>query len=284
MKTTHLKLSISKITFSTVLFFLVFLSSCSENNETITDDSALIEKIDNATKTKISESNLPVATETAFSDELADSYITSVEIAPNLGYKVAVATDNEERAEATADVYFTLQGKQLQDRREKAKRRRHKCFTFVLPLTLFMPDNTNITLKEKEDWVLVRQWYKDNRPSKGRPELVFPLDIELEDGTIETLLDVDELKEVKKACKDAKDKRKCFKLVLPVSFTMPDATVIDVLLREDFKLVREWHIANPDIKEKGSLNFPLDIEYKDGTIVTINDVTEFRVAKQDCKN
>lgn len=289
MKTTNLKTSISKlpfstITFTTVLLFFVLLSSCSDTNEIETDDTALIEKIESASKTNISENQLPLATEIAFSGDLADSYIASVELASGLGYKVSIETDNAEREEATADVYFSLQGKQLLDRREKAKKRRHKCFKFALPLTLFMPDNTTITLNEKEDWVLVRQWYKDNSTSKERPQLVFPLNIELEDGTVQTLLDIDELIAVKKACKEAKDKRKCFKLVLPISFTMPDASIINVTERVEFKLVREWHIANPDIKEKGVLNFPLDIEYKDGTIVTINDATELRTAKQDCKN
>ena len=226
---------------------------------------------------------MPSATQNALNGDLADSYVQNVQLASGLGFKVSLKTDNESRAESSSDVFFSEQGRQLNDNREKAKKRRHKCFQFVFPVDFIMPDDSSITLTEKADWVLIREWYTANPDVKERPELVFPVDVTLEDGTVQTLIDRDELKEIKDSCKKGKDKRKCFKLVLPVSFTMPDATVINVAERADFKLLREWHKANPTIKEKGSLNYPVDIMYRDATTATINDATEMRTAKQGWK-
>jgi uncharacterized membrane protein YfhO len=273
---------------SSVLFFTItalLFTSCSESDtsETIADDATLITQIESARTVVVDASSLPSTTAAAFNGDLSDSFVESAELATGLGYKVSIFSDNEEREEAQTTVFFTVEGRQLTDTREKSKKRRHKCVRFVFPVTFFMPDNSTITLTEKADWVLIREWYEANIDATERPELVFPLDITLEDGTIETLLNIDELKEVKKSCRADKDKRKCFKLVLPVSFTMPDATVITVNERADFKLIREWHIANPDVTEKRILNYPVDIMYKDGTTATVNDATEILAAKEVCK-
>ena len=59
-----------------------------------------------------------------------------------------------------------------------------------------MPDNSTITLDSKEDWDLVKQWYRANPDANERPELVFPLDIVLKDDIVQTLLNIDELKKI----------------------------------------------------------------------------------------
>ena len=292
-----MKISISRerILKSSILFFSItafilstlVLTSCSDTEtaeETAIEDATLIEKIESATKVTISVDNLPVATETAFRFALADSFAESAELASGLGYKVVLGTDDASKEEATSEVYFSLQGKQLADTDQKRQRRRHhRCFDFVYPIDFIMADNTSITLTSKNDWGLIKAWYKENTDVTERPELVFPVDVTLEDGTVQTLIDTDELRAVKDSCKKGKDKRKCFKLLLPVSFTMEDATVIEVTERADFKLLREWRKANPDATVKPALNFPVDVEYKDGTTGTINDQTEFDAAKDACK-
>jgi hypothetical protein len=291
MKTTNLKESIFK---SSILFFtitafilsaLVFTScSDSESVEDLDiDSSVLIDKIENASKVSVASASLPSATETAFSGDLADSYVTSAQLASGLGYKVEITTDNASREEAKSDVYFSLSGKQLADTNHKRNKKRNKCFEFVYPVDFIMADDTSITLTSKDDWSLIRAWYDANPDTTERPELIYPVDVTLEDGTIQTLIDSTELAAVKDSCRKGKDKRKCFKLVLPVSFTMEDASVIDVAERADFKLLREWRKANPDATVKPALNFPVDVIYKDDTTATINDQTEFDEAKAACK-
>jgi hypothetical protein len=280
LKSSVLFLSISAFILSAFLF-----TSCSdsESSELTIDDTSLIANIESAAKTTVEISSLPAATQNALNGDLADSFIQNVQLAPGLGYQVALTSDDESLEEADSDVFFSKEGRKLEDKREKAKKRRKQCFQFVFPVDFIMPDNSSITLESKEDWTLIRQWYKDNDGVKERPELVFPVDVTLEDGIVQTLIDREELKTIKDSCKKGKDKRKCFKLVLPVTFTMPDATEITVTERAEFKLVREWHKANPDVKRKGVLNFPLDIIYKDETTATINNARELFAAKTDCK-
>lgn len=281
-----LKSSILFFTITAFILSALVLTSCSDSEtaaETAIEDATLIEKIESATKVEVAIANLPVATETAFKSDLADSFAESVEFASGLGYKVVLGTDDASKEEATSEVYFSLKGKQLADTDSKRQRRRHhKCFDFVFPIDFMMADGTSITLTSKDDWSLIRTWYEENADVTERPELVFPVDVTIEDGTIQTLIDADELSAVKDSCKKGKDKRKCFKLILPVSFTMEDATVIDVTERADFKLLREWRKANPDATVKPALNFPVDVEYKDGTTATLNDQTEFDAAKDAC--
>lgn len=291
MRTTISKESIlkSRILFFTIPAFILsvlLFTSCSESNDGISgleDDTALIEKIESASKTAIDAASLPSVTLSVLNGDLADTYIESVQLAEGLGFKVAVISDNVAFETAGSDVYFSLEGKQLEDKRVK-RRRRNKCFEFVFPIVLLMPDDSSITLNSKQDWSLKKDWYKANPDIKERPELIFPVDITLEDGTIQTLIDIDDLRAVKDSCKKGKDKRKCFRLVLPVSFTMEDASVIEVTKRADFKLLREWKKANPDATVKPALNFPVEIKFRDQTTATIADLTAYVAAKETCGN
>lgn len=280
-------LSKSSILFFTITAFILSalsFTSCSDASDLSSDDTALIEKIENAAKTTIDITSLPSLTDRAFKEDLLDSYMISAQLAAGLGYKVAIATDNISREEEKSDVYFSLEGKQLVDKNKVRGKKRHKCFKFSFPITFFMPDNSTITLDSKEDWGLVKQWYRANPDANERPKLIFPVDIVLKDGVVQTLLNIDELQDVKRACKENKDKRKCFRLVLPVSFTMPDASVIAVNEKADFELIKEWYIDNPTVEEKGVLNFPVDIMYKDETTATINNADEMLAARVACQD
>lgn len=290
MRTSIPKQSIfkpSKVLYTIIGFFfsVLVLTSCSDSdgmNGLEIDGTALIEKIESATRVSVASTSLPSATETALRGDFADSYIIEVELAKDLGYKVLLETDNESRVEAKSEVYFSTKGKLLKDLKEKRIRKRYKCFQFVFPVDFIMPDTTSITLNSKDEWNMIKDWYVANKGVKKRPELVFPVNVTIEDGTLQTLIDRGDLSRMKDSCKKGKDKRKCFKLILPVRYTMQDGTIIEVKERADFKLLRAWHKANPTVKEKGVLNFPIDIEYKDGTSATINDQKAFEVAKDAC--
>ena len=289
MKTTISKDNIlkSSILFFTITAFILsalLFTSCSDSEGVeVTDDTTLIEKIESAAKTTVEEASLPSATTSVLNGDLADSFVSKVQLATDLGFQVSIVSDNEAFEEAKSDVFFSTEGRQLNDTNAR-RRGRSKCFEFVYPIVLIMPDDSSITLNSKEDWSLKKDWYEANPDAIERPELVFPVEVTLEDGTSQTLIDSDELKTVKNSCKRGKDKRKCFKLVLPVSFTMEDASVITVTEKADFKLLREWKKANPDSTVKPALNFPVDIQYRDETTATINDETEYEAAKESCSN
>lgn len=285
MKTSIKKLTnpnIMKSLFALALTVLMF-SSCSEESVSSSDDASLIAEIESASRISVSAVDLPAATTSSFRGELADTFVNEVQLAANLGYKVTVGTDDVSRMESTSDIFFSIQGRQLNDTDERRARRRNRCFEFVFPIDFIMPDDTSITLESRADWVLIKQWYDENDDVDERPTLVFPVSITLkEDGSVQTLIDVDELNELKQNCRMDRDKRKCFQLVLPVTFTMPDASEIIVNTRADFKLVRQWHKDNPDATTRASLNFPVEIIYRDGTTATVNDATEYEAAKDNC--
>lgn len=277
---------LSSLVFATFITSASLFTSCSEDasiNGLSIDDAALIEKIESASKLNVDASTLPTAAKVVFTQDLADSFVETVQFASGLGFKVAVFTDNESKLEAKSDVYFSTEGKQLNDTNEKRILKRQKCFEFVFPVDFIMPDDTSITLESKDDWILIREWFQANPGTKERPELVFPVDITLEDGTVVTLVDRDDLKAIKDACKENRDKRKCFEFDFPVTFTMADATEITITERADFKLIREWHKANPTIKEKGMINFPVTIIYRDGTTEEITDEAALIAAKVSCR-
>jgi len=289
MKTTIskgniIKQSILFLTSSVLILTALLFTACSDAEGLAgTDDTALIAKIESASKTTVSVDNLPSATGAVFNTDLIDTAIESVQSAAGLGFKVSLVTDNIARQEKKSDVFFSTEGRKLKDNREKSKKRRHKCFEFVFPIDFIMPDDSSITLNEKADWTLIREWYQLNPDATERAAVVFPLEVTFKDGTVQMLLDRDELKRVKDSCKKGKDKRKCFRLVLPVSFTMPDATVITVNEKAAFKLIRDWHKENPDATEKGMLNYPVAIIYRDATTLDINDAAEMKGAKDACK-
>jgi hypothetical protein len=287
MKTIKENILESRILFLIFTFFILsftLFTSCSETENILeTDDTALIAKIESATKTEVEVASLPAATANAFNDDLYDSYIESAALAEGLGFKIAVITNNASRKEYKGNIFFNVKGRQLIGSSKKFQKKRHKCFEFVFPIDFLMPDTTTITLTEKADWVLIKEWYETNPALKERAEIVFPLNISLKKGTIQTLLELEELKKLKNFCKNGKNKIKCFKLILPVNYTMPDATTITVVKKEDFKLLRSWYKANKDSKEKGVLNYPVKIMYQDDTTAVINDETEMQAAKKACK-
>jgi hypothetical protein len=266
-----------------ILAALLFTACSDAEGLAGSDDTALIAKIESASKTTVSADNLPSTTVATFNTDLLDTAIESVQLAKGLGFKVSVVTDNIARQEKKSDVFFSTEGRPLKDNREKSKKRRHKCFEFVFPIDFIMPDDSSITLNEKADWTLIREWYQLNSDATERAAIVFPLEVTFKDGTVQMLLDKDELKSVKDSCKKGKDKRKCFRLVLPVSFTMPDATLITVNEKAAFKLIRDWHKENPDATEKGMLNYPVAIIYRDATTVDINYAADMKAAKDACK-
>ncbi|MHB0753920.1 hypothetical protein [Polaribacter sp. M15] len=283
-KENILKSSILFFTISAFVLLALVFTSCSDTDGVeVIDDTALIEKIESATKITVEASTLPTATVSVLNNDFADTYVEKIQLAEGLGFKVAVVSDDQSLQEATSDVFFTIQGKQLADTNEK-RFRRSKCFEFVYPIVLIMPDDSSITLNSKEDWSLKKDWYTANPEATERPELVFPVDVTLEDGTVQTLIDSDELSTIKDSCKRGKDRRKCFKIVLPVSFTMADASVIEVAERADYKLLREWKKANPDATQKPVINFPVDIEFRDGTVETIEDLASYVAARVSCRN
>lgn len=122
MKTKQnvLKSSVAYLTVTAIMLSFLVFTACSDNSEAINvDDTALVERIDAATKIVVSDDDLPSSAQSTFNGDLNDNVISKVELALKLGYKVAINTVDESRMEDTSDVYFSIQGRQLDDTREK---------------------------------------------------------------------------------------------------------------------------------------------------------------------
>lgn len=278
-----------KSIFNLLLLFVfgLIVVSCSNDSEVNTlsiDHTALINKIELASKEIIDVSNLPASAKMVLEQDFADSSIESIQFAKGLGYKVSLFTNDDSITESKSDLFFSSKGEKLDDEDVERKVKRQRCFGFVFPIDLLMPDDTVITLNNNTEWSLVREWYKSNSGVKKLPSLSFPVNIRLQDGTIQTLLDRTDLAEVKDACKLNQPNRKCFELKLPVSFTMPDSTIIVVNNRTDYIKIRRWHLAHPRVLKKSSINFPINIIFKDGSEKEIANMTELAEAKSNCKS
>ncbi len=63
-----------------------------------------------------------------------------------------------------------------------------------------MPDGSEITVTDRDDWLDIKAWYSDHPDSDERPELQFPVDIIYRDGTTVTINNDDEMQAAKADC------------------------------------------------------------------------------------
>jgi hypothetical protein len=91
---------------------------------------------------------------------------------------------------------------ELQDARGLCQedRSRGKCFELVFPITVVMPDASEIILNSREDRRQIRAWYEENPDAEDKPTVVFPIDITYEDGTTVTINSEEELIAAKEGC------------------------------------------------------------------------------------
>ena len=112
----YCKLDVEKqfIMKSTIQFWILTLTtllviSCSndaEINVLTIDDTALIDKIEVASKAIIDVSNLPSSAKMVLDQDFADSSIESIQYAKGLGYKVSLFTNDESITESKSDFFY----------------------------------------------------------------------------------------------------------------------------------------------------------------------------------
>jgi hypothetical protein len=118
--------------------------------------------------------------------------------------------DNRERPEFIFPLDITFGGEvttinnveELKEARGVCQedRSRGKCFELVFPITVVMPDASEIILNAREDRRQIRAWYKENPDAEDKPTVVFPINITYEDGTTVTINSEEELRAAKEGC------------------------------------------------------------------------------------
>ena len=73
-----------------------------------------------------------------------------------------------------------------------------ECFEFIYPISFVLPDGSEITINNDEDWDKIDLWYEENKDSEEEPEIVYPFDVIVENEiiTVESEEDLDRLEEV----------------------------------------------------------------------------------------
>ena len=105
-------------TLSLLFIFGLFVVSCSNDSEMniiSSDDTALINKIELASKEIVDVSNLPVSAKMVIDQDFADSYVESIQFAKGLGFKISLNTNDESITESKSVLFFSSKGKKLDD-------------------------------------------------------------------------------------------------------------------------------------------------------------------------
>ena len=75
-----------------------------------------------------------------------------------------------------------------------------KCFQIIYPISLTLPDGSEITINNEEDWDEIDLWYEENEDSDEDPEIVYPFDVILDDDKVVTITNEEDFKELKDYC------------------------------------------------------------------------------------
>ena len=108
----------------------------------------------------------------------------------------------------------------------------------MYPVTFIMPDDSNITIGNEEDWEDLKQWYDENPDTDERPSLQYPINLVFEGGNTILINDDNEMSEAKNNCID------CIELVYPVTFILPDGSLETV----DYNNDESWIVIRTGMK------------------------------------
>lgn len=170
------------------LFFVV--TSCSKESTELSDLET-IEAIEKAAdKQDVEFNDLPDPTNSTLTDVYTEDYFENAQYAYNLGYKVRVRKEEGPWAGECLHLYFNNNGRELTSGGENGNNNkwnwRHRytrgCFELVLPVTYTMPDESEIVIESKNDWTLIKNWYRENQGVTEKPELQYPVEINYHDG------------------------------------------------------------------------------------------------------
>lgn len=302
---------------SFIVLIMLSLMSC-EMDILSPSDEATIEAMDVAIdKELISVADLPSEAQAILESDYATQIVEEVLSVEDLGYQVYLSTLRSNDSSSTC-LYFNRRGSLLTGGVRHHQRSHHyggyyydaSCFDLVFPITVIMPDNSQITGPDKDSVLsAIRAWYVANPDSMSRPTLQFPVTIMYADSSTLVINDETELRTARAACDDGDDDNEgrrrnrrgnhgggghgggncpdydCFDLVYPVSYMMPDSSLITSPSQDSINvLIRTWFSDNPGQQGRPQLQFPVDIIFEDGTTQTVTTEAELRQALAACRD
>ena len=182
-----------------ILTFLIF--GCDDhvvNNGCCKYDDELIQSIRNSPdKLQVEVDDLPLETQITLQDSYSNNLIIQSMSVPNLGYEISLGSTDDSMGEID-EIYFNSEGRELRSEREDYEERR-ECFELGYPLNWSMPDGTNITVEDENDWGEVREWYEEN-PDADERYIQYPVNIIYQDGTSISIASEEDLIQAYEEC------------------------------------------------------------------------------------
>ena len=162
-----------------------------------------------------------------------------------------------------------------------------KCFHFIYPISFILPDGSEITINNDEDWGEIDLWYEENKDSDDGPEIKYPFSINLDGSTFEVNNDVDFFELIYlivTICVEIEGNyfEECFEFVYPISFILPDGSEITINLEEDWDKLDLWYEENEDSDEEPEIVYPFDVILDDDEVITITDDEDLEDLKDYC--
>ena len=201
-----------------LMFFVLFVFSACQDDSDVMSDADLILAIQTAAdKQPVIDAALPSNDTNILTSDFSESYMEEAQLAPELGYEVAMRRGEGVRIGERSRVYFDLSGRELRAERNgnggygydsdrdrvrgEDGRDRRECFRLIFPVTFEMPDGTDITGDHEEGIrTAIRQWYADNRNTDVRPQLQYPVEIIFADHSTLTVNNDEEMREAYEGC------------------------------------------------------------------------------------
>ena len=181
------------------------------------------------------------------------------------------------------DVLESLELKNDGDRNEDGK-----CFYFLFPLSVNMPDGTIVSGNSRKELnKAVISWFKDNgRYKKEKISLHFPVQVNFQGRTL-TLDNQRQLERIRMACggdiEGDKDRMPCIEMLFPVSYLLPSGRTLTANNGEELRrMMTAWKEAHPDSRERPSLVYPVKVKFK-GKELTLNNEREMMRVREACK-
>lgn len=159
-----------------------------------------------------------------------------------------------------------------------------ECFEVNFPITLIMPDGSNVVVNDEDEFETTIDNYYDNNPNDtGDVDVVYPFSVTLlEDDTVVIINNEAELDDLFEYCEyDFEDE--CFDFVYPLTVSFPDGSTATANDDDELETIFEtWENNNPNAIQEPQLVFPVTIIYEDGNTETVQTEAELEELFEDC--
>ena len=162
-----------------------------------------------------------------------------------------------------------------------------ECFEFVYPISFILPDGSEITISNNEEWNEIDVWYEENKDSISGPEIKYPFSISLDGSMFDVNNDIDFLELIYliiSICGEIEEDydKECFEFVYPISFILPDGSEITIDDDEGWDEIDLWYEENKDSEEEPEVVYPFDVILDDNETKTVNNEEDLEGLEEYC--